>query len=769
MSSADPSNLVVQSGATFSYTGSALSVNRGFTIQGGGTLNPNGGDLTMSGIAAIQGVATINANGNLILSGAATASSSARLVKTGAATVSYTGSVSNQISGTGSAPGVSVVAGTLLFDGTAGNQTNHITSETWVGSTPASGGSIICSNTTMNLDSWFAVGRGTGTAGNTSSATLFNTKLSCNGVSFGYDNGIAGNYGYENVIFSGNTTVTNRGANTSNPGESVGSTVNFTIKDTAEFVTLSSGASGINGTSTVVVANSAQYIMAANSFRIGNNSTAVASMTIQDNAIFQDNGSYIDIGNAGGNGTLNMKNNGSIFTSSDFNVTDGGNGGTNYAPNNTQGTLNIQDNALVSGATFLVAKTVATVGTVNMTGGTVIARTGDTRIGGAGIGTMNQSGGLLISSNWVSIGRDSPGPGVYNLSGGTNIKVFTGANNYNVGESGIGTLNVSGTGTLLMPGSLMNIGINGTGNGTVNLNGGSITLGTIGHGTGTSTFNFNGGTLIASNANANFMSGLTAANVLAGGANINTGTNIINIGQALLNGTGGGGLTKTGNGTLRLNGTNTYTGTTTVSAGTLGGNGIIAGPVVVSAGATLSPGSSIGRLMVSNTLTLAIGSTNLMELNKTANTNDSVTGVTTLTFGGTLVLKNLSGSLAVNDTFKLFDAATYVGSFSSVVSQTLGQTVTWDVSQLAPGGNGTVKVLTAVPIPVPITPVVSGTNFNLSWPSNQTGWQLQAQTNSLATGLGTNWVTVPGSTNVNQVSFPINRAQGSVFYRLLLP
>jgi autotransporter-associated beta strand protein len=282
--------------------------------------------------------------------------------------------------------------------------------------------------------------------------------------------------------------------------------------------------------------------------------------------------------------------------------------------------------------------------------------------------------------------------------------------------------------------------------------------------------NWNGGTIVAANgANANFLHNLTTANVLAGGANINTGTNISNISQALLDGTGGGGLTKVGNGTLRLNGTNTYTGTTTISAGTLGGNGIISGPVVVSAGATLSPGSSIGRLSVSNALSLASGSTNLMELNKAANTNDSVTGITTLTFGGTLVLKNLSGLLAVNDTFKLFDAATYVGSFSSVVSQTLGQTVTWDVSQLAPGGNGTIKVLTAVAVPVPITPVVSGTNFNLSWPSNQTGWILQAQTNSLATGLGTNWVTVPGSTNVNQVTFPINRAQGSVFYRLLLP
>jgi hypothetical protein len=64
---------------------------------------------------------------------------------------------------------------------------------------------------------------------------------------------------------------------------------------------------------------------------------------------------------------------------------------------------------------------------------------------------------------------------------------------------------------------------------------------------------------------------------------------------------------------------------------------------------------------------------------------------------------------------------------------------------------------------------MSGGNLNLSWPSSQTGWILQAQTNSLAIGISTNWVTVPGSTNVNQVSFPINHALGSVFYRLLLP
>src|SRR5207237_3779211 len=123
----------------------------------------------------------------------------------------------------------------------------------------------------------------------------------------------------------------------------------------------------------------------------------------------------------------------------------------------------------------------------------------------------------------------------------------------------------------------------------------------------------NGATLIADNgANPNFLHDLTTANVMSGGAIIDSGTNIINIGQALLDGGGGGGLTKNGIGTLRLNGINTYTGTTLVSAGTLGGTGTIAGPVTVAASATLAPGASIGTLTVNNSVTL--GGTTLMEV-----------------------------------------------------------------------------------------------------------------------------------------------------------
>jgi hypothetical protein len=54
-------------------------------------------------------------------------------------------------------------------------------------------------------------------------------------------------------------------------------------------------------------------------------------------------------------------------------------------------------------------------------------------------------------------------------------------------------------------------------------------------------------------------------------------------------------------------------------------------------------------------------------------------------------------------------------------------------------------------------------------PLTHTGWQLQVQTNSLTTGLNTNWFAVPGSTTTNTVSLPMDLSNGSVFYRLVYP
>lgn len=64
---------------------------------------------------------------------------------------------------------------------------------------------------------------------------------------------------------------------------------------------------------------------------------------------------------------------------------------------------------------------------------------------------------------------------------------------------------------------------------------------------------------------------------------------------------------------------------------------------------------------------------------------------------------------------------------------------------------------------------VSGSSLDISWPAGQTDWQLQTQTNNPGTGIGTNWVNVPSSIGTNRVVLPINRANGSSFFRLVYP
>jgi hypothetical protein len=68
--------------------------------------------------------------------------------------------------------------------------------------------------------------------------------------------------------------------------------------------------------------------------------------------------------------------------------------------------------------------------------------------------------------------------------------------------------------------------------------------------------------------------------------------------------------------------------------------------------------------------------------------------------------------------------------------------------------------------PTNITATMVSGALNLSWPADHTGWTLQVQTNSLSTGLSTNWFNVPNSTTTNMVTVPIVTGNGCVFYRL---
>jgi hypothetical protein len=81
--------------------------------------------------------------------------------------------------------------------------------------------------------------------------------------------------------------------------------------------------------------------------------------------------------------------------------------------------------------------------------------------------------------------------------------------------------------------------------------------------------------------------------------------------------------------------------------------------------------------------------------------------------------------------------------------------------------------VTATPLAVSATnlvlSVVGGNTVQLFWPADHLGWILQAQTNGLNVGLGTNWQNLAGSAATNLMFEPVNPLNGAVFFRLEHP
>ncbi len=209
-------------------------------------------------------------------------------------------------------------------------------------------------------------------------------------------------------------------------------------------------------------------------------------------------------------------------------------------------------------------------------------------------------------------------------------------------------------------------------------------------------------------------------------------------------------INKVGSGTLTLGGVNTHTGTTTISSGTLAlvynptnstdasidnsgtvnllagafldvsgrsdgtfqnsstqiieGRGTILGSLNVNG--LVVPGGGFGGSTGILTVTNAVALNNLawMKLNRagTPSSDQIISTLGSITYGGTLVVTNIGAKLQAGDTFTLFSAPALLNAFSTLV---LPNYYNWDTSKLTV--NGTIKVTGLLP-----PPAISGVDFS---------------------------------------------------------
>jgi autotransporter-associated beta strand protein len=295
----------------------------------------------------------------------------------------------------------------------------------------------------------------------------------------------------------------------------------------------------------------------------------------------------------------------------------------------------------------------------------------------------------------------------------------------------------------------------------------------------TSAWNVTSNSMLTSLTNAGTINGpgtVTATTLILQGGAIN----------AVL--AGAAGLTKITASNATLSATNTYTGATTVSNGTLfvngriaastvnvwggvlAGIGSLAGAVNIHSGATLSPGmNDIGTLTISNALTLYGGSTVTMKISKTAGVCDVLRVTGLLTFAGSLRVTNFSGTLAPGDSFQLFRAGSYTSGFTNVILPALASGLAWNTNALVT--NGTISVISIMP--VFNAPVLSdGANLIFSGTTLATNqsYYVLASTNVVApaaqwTRLATNPITGGQFRFTNMIDPSVPQ----VFYRVQLP
>jgi outer membrane autotransporter protein len=338
-----------------------------------------------------------------------------------------------------------------------------------------------------------------------------------------------------------------------------------------------------------------------------------------------------------------------------------------------------------------------TVTITNLAGGTLEG-------GGATAAAVNTSANQATVIDYGTITADSSRLAVYLGSANSNLQILGGSAQINGnidGGTGSSTLTVTpGAGNAFSySGAIADFASVTIGAGTTTLNGASTYAGNTTLTGGTLVLGNNSaigtGTLITGgNATVNYGNGITLANAVTltdstasfdvDGSHSATQTGAI--------GESGGsfGLNKTGTGTLILDGMNTYSGPTTVHAGTLEvgdsstPGAVLAGNVTVDAGGTLRghgsiggnvvnngtvwPGGSIGTLTIDGNYTQ--GAHGVLNIDATPNGQSDVLAVKgSATIQGSTVVLAQSGNWAARTNYTILTADGGVsGQFASAAS-----------------------------------------------------------------------------------------------------
>ncbi|HBO45695.1 MAG TPA: hypothetical protein DD670_17565 [Planctomycetaceae bacterium] len=414
-----------------------------------------------------------------------------------------------------------------------------------------------------------------------------------------------------------------------------------------------SGSGTINGVGNLTV-NDAISSMTGGSLNaydeyIGRSGTGTFTHSAGTNTLSED----LWLGyNAGDTGTYNLSGSGTLKINITYSVPTNGTGETlGY-----YGTGNVTQ----TGGTNLISTSGIPFQGIALRLGYMAGSVGNYTLGGSGLLKLTGNGGYGASCREY-IGYS--GSGTFTQTGGTNLVDSTGSQfpgklylGYNAGSSGHydlrnGQLSVSeeyigyhASATALFQQSG---GTNATsslvvGSGSYHLHGGTLMLKSLSKRPGTGTFNFGGGTLRAAETFTTELP-ITLTGV-GGNANVDTVGYAVTFSGGL---SGEGGLNKFGAGTLTLDGTNTYTGDTTVSAGSL---------ALASTGALLLDINSGGdSTSILGAGAIALDGTLVFDVKDVATLGDwNVLAVNTLaeTYGGGFTVKFAvdSGTFAATET-----------------------------------------------------------------------------------------------------------------------